>query len=269
MPGNVTSGKGSGRTIVLSPRQSGIELALRRDEFSVMTWPELSIQPPPNYVALDDAIENLFGYDWLVFVKEHAAHFFLERFTKQGHDVSELDSLHVCAIGEATAGPLERSQVHVDVITTNVTAPSVVEQIANYVGAREALQRLNVLIPQAPIGRAYLKPELEAVDARADVVIAYETVMASDRTRLAVLETLLLTGSVDAVVFASESDVSDCARLFDTNDLGRLLRNATVFSCDRRAAMLVARMGVAPTLISESSSEHEMISALMKRSSPK
>ena len=255
-----------GRTILASPRLREIEIALGEDGFSVMTWPELSIQPPQTFVALDDAIENLFGYDWLIFVQEHAARLFLERFTKQEHDVSELDSLRVCAIGEATAATLERSQVHVDVCATNITAALVVEQIADYVGTREAIQRLNVLIPQASIGREYLKPELEAVDTRADVVIAYETVMACDRTRLTALQSLLLTGSVDAVVFASESDVSDCARLFDTNDLGRLLRNATVFSCDPRAARTVVQMGVAPAMISESSSQHEMVSALMKRS---
>ena len=256
-----------GRTILVSSRLREIELALREHEFSVMTWPELSIQPPPTFAALDEAIQNLFGYDWLVFIKEHAAHFFLERFTKQGHDVSELDSLRVCAIGEVTAATLERSQVHVDAYATSVAAVSVVEQIANYLGAREALQRLNFLIPQASIGREYLKPELEALNARADLVIAYETVMAGERTRLAAVQSLLLTGSVDAVLFANESDVSDCAQLFDTNDLGRLLRNVKVFSCDRRAAMTVTRLGVAPSLISEYSSEHQMVSALMKRSS--
>ena len=256
-----------GRTILVSSRLREIELALPEDEFSVMTWPELSIQPPPTFAALDEAIENLFGYDWLVFINEHAAHFFLARFTKQRHDVSELDSLRVCAIGEVTAATLERSQVHVDVYATEVTAVSVIEQIANYLGTREALQRLNFLVPQASIGREYLKPGLEALDARADLAVAYETVVAGERTRLAAMHSLLLTGSVDAVLFANESDVSDCAQLFDTNDLGRLLRNVAVFSCDQPAAMTVARLGVDPSLISESSSQRQMISELMKRSS--
>jgi uroporphyrinogen III methyltransferase/synthase len=230
-----------------------------------MTWPELAIQPPQNFGALDEAIENLFGYDWLILVSEDAARFFLERLIKQGHEVSELDSLRVCAIGETTAASLEKAHVHVDVIATNVVASAVIEQIACYIGGREALRRLNCVIPQASIGRDYLGHELQEADARADVIIAYQTAAASDTTRLFALQTLLLTDSVDAVAFASESDLSDLARLFDTNDLGRLLRSVAVFLSDKQAAKLATQMGVVSAQISETSSRQAMVEALLKR----
>ena len=259
-----TRGEAIGRTIVLSSRLHEIGPGLREHGFKVMTWPQLAIQPPQSFVTLDEAIENVFGYDWLIFVNEDAARFFLERFLKQ-HDVSELDSLRVCGIGETSAASLEKAHVHVDVIATNVTASSVVEEIAHYVGGWESLERLNFLIPQTSIGRDYLKHELEKADARADVVIAYQTVKTSDATRLSVLQSLLVTGSVDAVVFANESDLFDLARLFGTNDLGRLLRSVAVFLCDRRAAALAAQMGLALSLISESSSQDKMVEALINR----
>src|SRR5512138_1665246 len=218
-----------GRTILLSSRLRDIEPVLREHGFKVMTWPELAIQTPQSFVTLDEAIENLFGYDWLIFVNEDAARFFLDRLASKGHDPGELDSLRVTAVGEATASVLEQSQVHVDVIATKVAA-SVIEQIANYVGGRESLQRLNFLIPQASIGREYLIHDLQEADARADVVIAYQTVSATDMTRLSVLQSLLLTGSVDAVAFINDADVADFARLFDTQDLGRLLSDVVTVS---------------------------------------
>jgi uroporphyrinogen-III synthase len=49
-----------------------------------MTWPQLAIQAPPTYSGLDEAIENLFGYDWLLFINENAARFFLERSATRG-----------------------------------------------------------------------------------------------------------------------------------------------------------------------------------------
>ena len=260
-----TSGEAIGRTILLSSRLSDVEPELRARGLSVMTWPELAIRPPQSFAALDEAIENLFGYDWLILVNEDAAHFFLERFNKQEHDVSELDSLRVCGIGEATAALLEEAHVHVDVIATNVSASAVVEQIEAYVGGRESLRRLNCLIPQSSIGRDYLTHELQEADARADVIVAYQTVAANDATRLSALQSLLLTGSVDAVVFADESDLSNLARLFDTNDLGRLLRSVTVFLTDERAVMIAAQMGLASAVISKSSSREEMVDALLNR----
>lgn len=259
-----SGGAAIGRTILLSSRLGKTEAVLRERGFNVLTWPELAIQPPQGFAALDEAIENLFGYDWLIFVNEDAARFFLERFIKQGHDVSELDSLRVCAIGETTAAALEQSHVHVDVIATESAAARIIENVANYTGGRESLQRLNFLIPQASIGREYLTYELQEADARADVVTAYQTVAANDATRLSVVRSLLLTGSVDAVVFANEREVFDFVRLFDMNDLGRMLRSVTAILCDKQAATTAAQMGVVSSLISTSSSENEMIE-LLKR----
>lgn len=267
MTDTATSGEAIGRTVLLSSRLYEIEPALRAHRFNVMTWPELAIQPPQSFAALDEAIDNLFGYDWLIFVNADAARFFLERFDMAGHDVSELDSLRVCAIGETTAASLGKAHVHVDVIATSVKASAVVQRLADYVGGRESLQRLNSLIPQASIGRDYLKPELEKTGARADVVIAYQTLAANDPTRLSVLQSLLLTGSADAVAFSDESDVSEFARLFDINDLGRLLRNIPAVLCSKQAATTAEHMGVAPSRISTSASQNEMIELLKRFSS--
>lgn len=254
-----------GRTILLSSRLNDIDAALRERGFNVIAWPELAIQPPQSFIALDEAIENLFGYDWLIFINEAAVRFFLERFARQVHDVSELDSLRVCAIGEATAAGLERSQVHVDVIATQGTTGKSIEDIANYIGGRSSLQCLNFLVPQAAIGRDYLKQELEKAESRADVVIAYQTVAATDAMRLSALQSLLLTGSVDAVAFANESDVSDFARLFDASDLSRLLGNVIVLSADQRTATVAAQLGVQASLISETPLPEQVLKALLQR----
>src|SRR5262245_42711432 len=130
------------RTILLAGNARELNAALTKNNFSVTTWPKLSIQPPASFATLDEAIENLFGYDWLIFVNQDAARAFLIRVDERGHDVSELDSLRVCALGEHTAAALEQRQVHVDVIATHAIAVRVIGGIADYVGGSEHLRRL-------------------------------------------------------------------------------------------------------------------------------
>lgn len=264
MTDEATSGKGAGRTILLSPHLNEIGRALHEHGFNVVTWPELALQPPSNCAALDEAIENLFGYDWLVLANEDAVRFFLQRFATQAHDVSELDSLRVCAIGEKTAARLELSQVHVDVVAPGAAGSSIVDHIATYLGGPESIQRLNFLIPQSSIGRGYLKQELEQADARADIVITYQTVAAKDATRLSVLQSLLITASIDAVAFGDEGDVIEVGRLFDTSDLSRLLVGARVFLF-AQGARVAMQMGIVASLISEVSSQDKMLAALLQR----
>ena len=252
------------RTILVAPAPNEITAALQAAGFKTITWPALSLQPPENLAGLDEAIENLFGYDWLVFINADAFRFFLERFEHEGHEVSGLDSLRVCAIGEATVAALEHAQVHVDVIATQMAAAAVVDEIANYLGGRYSLQRLNFLLPQAAIGRDYLKNDLEDAGARADVIAAYQTVSAADMTRLIALQSILLTGSVDAVVFANDSDVSLLARLFDTNDLGRLTNNVVAIAFDEVTLELARNFGIAQPIQPADTSADAVNEALQK-----
>ena len=85
MADTATSGEGIGHTILITPRLHEIEPVLRGHGLDVMTCPPLAIRPPQSFAALDEAIENLFGYDWLIFSNEDAARFVLERLIRQGH----------------------------------------------------------------------------------------------------------------------------------------------------------------------------------------
>jgi len=199
----------------------------------VISWPRVEIDAPESFTALDEAIENLFGYDWLLFHTRNAAEFFLRRFQKLGHEVSELDTLRVCATGDATVKELEASQVHIDVIPGTTNPNSIVDAIGNYVGGHvtgEALGRLNFLVPRAFVARDGLCDMLQEAGARVDLVVAYRSV--SNSAMLAQLTALVTGGGIDAVVFDSPESVKDLAELFDALELATILAGIQVFCFD-------------------------------------
>ena len=233
--------------------------------FRAITWPRLQLTPPDNFAALDEAIANLYGYDWIIFVNSDAVRFFVERVQQQSREISDLDMLRVCAIGEATGAALEDARVHVDVVATQTDPSAIVEQLATYAGGIELLNRLNFLLPQTAIGRDYLKEHIENIGARADVVVSYQTVPNDDLTRLAGLHSMLLTGSVDAVVFSDADEVFELARVFDTNNLGPLLRNTFVLAVDDATTNAVEAAGISRPLQPNASSVHAITELLAKR----
>src|SRR2546423_2396953 len=117
----------SPRTVLVASSAS-VELAdaLGHQGLDVLGWPQLQIGPPDSFHPLDEAIENLFGYDWLIFVNQTAVIAFLDRFLKLEHEINEMDALRVCAIGESTLAALESRQVHVDVVAHQFSATRVV-----------------------------------------------------------------------------------------------------------------------------------------------
>jgi uroporphyrinogen III methyltransferase/synthase len=248
----VTTTSLTGRTILVAPdgRHVGLTTELERHGARVLTWPRLDIGHLERHVALDEAIENLFGYDWLIFRNVNAVDFFLQRFRELGRDISELDALRVCAAGEATHDRLEEFQVHVDVIPDRLSSVAAFSAIERYAGGRDSLGGLNFLIPRAAIASDSLTRSLEEAGARVDEITTYRT-CSPDNPDLAQIKGLLTGGGIDCIAFAASPDLSDFAAVFDTNDLAILLADVAVASMDesttRTAADLGVRISVTPS----------------------
>ena len=192
----------------------------------IIVCPTIEISAPESYERLDEAIDHLFGYDWLVFTSVNGVEHFLRRLQTAGHEVSKLDELKVCAIGDATAEKLRVAHIHVDVVPNEFKAEGVFDALVQYLGGTEALYGLNFLIPRAAVARDFLPKALAAAGARVDVVAAYRSVLPDniDRGRIAAM----LAGSADCIAFTSSSTVKNLAHLFDTQDLSDVLAGITV-----------------------------------------
>jgi uroporphyrinogen III methyltransferase / synthase len=253
-----------GRTVMITrARGQAAEFAADLEAYGarVVACPTIEIAPPASYAQLDEAIENLFGYDWLVLTSANAVEHFLARLDAAGKDVGELDSLRVCAIGEATAARLVEAHVHVDVIPEKSRAEGVFESLEAYLGGREQFENLNFLLPRAAVARDFLPRALEAAGARCDVVEAYRTVRpeTTDRARA---EALLVGGGVDCITFTSSSTVHNFAQLFDTRDLGPLLSGVRVACIGAVTAATAAEYGLRADVVPAESNAHALALAV-------
>lgn len=235
-----------GRTVMITRAEAqAAEFAaeLERDGARVVVCPTIEIAEPESYEPLDEAISNLYGYDWLIFTSANGVDSFMRRFAAAGRDVSEIDELRVCAIGTATADRLRDVSVHVDVVPDDFKAEGVFAALELYLGGRAEMANLNFLMPRAAVARDYLPDALESADARVDVVAAYRTVppRQTDRARV---EALLVGGGIDCITFTSSSAVANFARLFDASDLRPILDGVTVACIGDVTARTAADFGL-------------------------
>jgi uroporphyrinogen III methyltransferase/synthase len=219
----------AGRTIVITrARSQADEFVAELEQYGaqVINCPTIEIKELENYERLDEAIDHLYGYDWLIFTSVNGVDHFFRRFKQRGRDTHELDEARVCAIGDATAEKLRSLAVHVDVVPTVFKAEGVYAALASFVGGPEVLQGLNILLPRASVARDFLPKALEEAGARVDVVPAYVTSLPDnlDKGHVAAM----LSGSADCIAFTSSSTVRNLAQLFDTQDLSVPLANVIV-----------------------------------------
>ena len=192
----------------------------------VFVCPTIEIREPDSYDRLDEALDHLYGYDWLIFTSANGVEFFLKRLAQRELHPADLDEIKVCAIGQRTAEKLHDAHTHVDVVPSQSTAEGVFSVLSEFVGGSEHLRGLNILLPRAAVGRDVLPKALEEAGARVDVVPTSQTVLPEnlDRGRLRAM----LAGNGDCIAFTSPSTIKNLAKLFDTHDLGNALPGVVI-----------------------------------------
>ena len=205
----------------------------------VIVCPTIEIREPDNYDRLDEALDHLYGYDWLIFTSTNGVDFFLKRLIEHGQQISDLDEIKVCAIGQKTADKLHDAHVHVDLVPSQSTAEGVFTALSEFAGQ---VHGLNILLPRAAVGRDVLPQALQNAGARVDVVTTYQTVLPDniDRGKLAAM----LAGSGDCIAFTSPSTIKNLAKLFDTHDLGKTLPGMVVACIGSVTAEAAAEYGL-------------------------
>jgi len=250
-----------GRTVIVTRAASqAVDLTTLLEGYgaNVIVCPTIEIREPDNYDRLDEALDHLYGYDWLIFTSTNGVDYFLKRLIERGLQISDLDEIKVCAIGQKTADKLHDAHVHVDLVPTQSTAEGVFAALDEFVDGN--LRGLNVLLPRAAVGREVLPEALQKAGARVDVVTTYQTVLPEnlDRGKLAAM----LTGSGDCIAFTSPSTIKNLAKLFDTHDLGKTLPDIVVACIGSVTAEAAAEYGLHVDIIPEQTTSQGLAQAI-------
>jgi len=164
--------------------------------------PVIALEPPIDSAPLDRAIDNMAGYDWLIFTSVNGVRFFLDRLDQSQHDLRSLKA-RICAIGPATRKAIEELHLKVDLMPVEYVAESLVRAFA-----KENLAGKIVLLPRAAVARDVLPVELEKLGAQVDVVEAYRNIVPPDATTRA-REIFSAEKNPDWITFTSSSTVKN------------------------------------------------------------
>jgi len=194
--GSVLKGK---RVLVTRAQEQAGELVRRLQDLGAVPiiLPTIRITPPADhYAALDAALLRLSAFDWVVFTSVNGVIHVWERLLALGLEAHVFASVHLAAIGPATADALSTRGLVADVVPSSYVAEALLEAIPNPAGQR-------FLLPRADKARATLRTGLQEAGAEVVEVHAYSTLLAEPSPEaLATLE-----NGVDLLTFTSSSTV--------------------------------------------------------------
>ena len=189
----------------------------------VCACPTIEIRPPESYAALDEAIQGLDSFHWIVFTSYNAVKYFFGRLSDLGLDTRALGRCRVCAVGPKTAAALEPFGVRPDLVPSDYHAEGVVAAFAEL-----DLSGKWVLFPRGDRAREVIPDELTRMGAQVLAPVAYEnhTPQQIPDESLRALE----QGRIDCVTFTSSSTVQNLARILGEDRFLELMQGVRVAS---------------------------------------
>lgn len=185
------------RILITRPRDEALTAAgsLEAMGAEVLLAPMVEIHPPDDFGPLDDAIDRIAEYDWIVFTSANGVRAFLDRllFDRDG-DIRAIGKAKLAAIGPATAEVLAEHHLKADLIPPSHRSESLAESLAKVAAGSR------ILLARADRGRTILQDELSRV-ASVDQVTAYRNVDAQEVPEPVVER--IKEGSVDWITLTS------------------------------------------------------------------
>ena len=173
----------------------------------VIEIPVIKFIAPNDYSSIDDAIDNLGRFNWILFTSANGVEWFVKRLMECGKDIRAMANAKLAAIGPRTAAAMEKLKLKVDFIPSKYIAESVVEEYPEDISGK------SILIPQAKEARDELPKGLQAKGAEVCIACAYETV--ADISHAEELRGVLNDGEIDIITFTSASTVRNFMALID------------------------------------------------------
>ncbi|MGA2517176.1 MAG: uroporphyrinogen-III synthase [Thermodesulfobacteriota bacterium] len=230
----------TGKTILVTRtrEQSGDFAAqLKKMGAEVVEFPTIEIAPPTRWKELDEAVDRLKSYDWIVFTSANGVNFFWQRLKERGKPLHLPPSLKVCAIGPATADRLKRKGVRVPYIPEEFIAESILDGFK-----RQRIEGKTILLARAKKARDVLPKGLKKMGAAVDVVEVYRTVRPKGGSKR--MKNLLTEGKIDVITFTSSSTVNHFADLLRKEDLKNLVKGIAIACIGPVTARTVKEWGL-------------------------
>ncbi len=196
----------AGRRILITRarHQAGrLAEALEAQGAEVLRLPTIEIVPPETYAHVDEVLEVICGFDWLIVTSANGAAALADRMQVLGIPPRRLKHLQIAAIGPATAVALDHIGLKVSAMPDEYVAEAVVAMLKEKVSGRR------VLLARAAVARDVIPEQLRQCGADIHVVEVYRTVIPADSIEQ--VRELFAAGKPlpDAVTFTSSSTVNN------------------------------------------------------------
>jgi uroporphyrinogen III methyltransferase/synthase len=201
------------KIIVTRTRDQASELVSGLEDFGAncLEYSTIHIKPVANYDILDNELERLNEYHWILFTSLNGVKYFFDHLYSLGMDARDLKGTDLAVVGKSTADFLLNYGLNADLIPSPFTGEGLAESLLD-----QGVEGRNILIPRALQAREILPETLRGAGAQVTVAPVYENCPAAGDKES--LREELQNGEVEMVTFTSSSTVRNFLAMIDAEN---------------------------------------------------
>jgi len=199
--------------IVTRAREQASKVVLELEDLgaNVIEMPVIKIAQISDYSTLDDEIENIKKYNWIIFTSVNGVIHFFKRLNEIKLDTRHLANSKICAIGTATNDELKKYGLVADLIPKRFIS----DEIAKQLKEDNEIEEKSFLLPRADIAPDNLPETLRQNGASIVSDIPVYKTIEDDTVNNSEYSEILEKISYDLVTFTSSSTVKNFAKILD------------------------------------------------------
>ncbi|MBU0481096.1 MAG: uroporphyrinogen-III C-methyltransferase [Proteobacteria bacterium] len=200
------------KILVTRTRAQASELVMLLEENGAecLEGSTIALVEPESWQEIDQALQHMAEYDWLLFTSINAIEFFFRRLSELGMDGRDLKGPKVGVVGTATADTLRSYGIKADLLPEEFTGEGLAEALIE-----AGVQGSKVLIPRAQEAREVLPEKLAENGAVVTVAPVYRNIRPDDYEAV---RTALENKEIDMVTFTSSSTVRNFLEMLKIRD---------------------------------------------------
>ena len=248
------------RILVTRSREQASELSAAIENLGgeAIEFPTIAITDPDDYSPLDQALQQLATFNWIIFTSVNGVKYFFQRLRQLGLDIRDLHHISLCAIGPKTREALEDFALRVDFVPGEYRAEEIIS------GLKDRLQPgQRILLPRADIARSVLPRSLVELGHDVTEVTAYRTVTGNGDSPM--IRKMFRDGLIHAVTFTSSSTVKNFVQLLGEPNPPELLQNVTVACIGPVTADTATELGLRVDIIAKTYTIPGLFQALIEQ----
>ncbi len=232
------------KIVVTRTRDKANTLADRIREMGgeALELPVLEIAPLSDFKEMDDALQTIARYDWLVFTSTYGVEAFFNRLrNRHRKDARALQGVHIACVGPETQKALEAKGLKVDLLPPRFETSAIVEALQS---GRVPVYGKKFLLVRASLAPPELEEGLKKLGANVTRVTGYLTRIPKKVPR----ETLqaLLRGEVDTVTFTSSSTVDHFVKILTPASVKKISKRIRFASIGPVTSHTLKKYGLKP-----------------------